>query len=105
VGLALLGVQLALLDQFADLAAGHVRGLVEARLDELLVDVLEHHWDARCGDRLGDLAAHRSGADDGGSEHEHACLSPLLAGRAGSESLDDRSRHDSHTASGRVLAG
>jgi len=27
--------------------------------------------DARGGDRLGDLAAHRPGAHDGGFEHEH----------------------------------
>ena len=52
--------------------AGHVRGLVQARLDERLVDVLQHHGDARRGDCLGDLATHRSCADDSGLEHEHA---------------------------------
>ena len=68
----LLGGDLAPLGEFADLALGHVRGLVEPGLHERLVDVLEHHGDARGGDGLGDLAAHRPGADDGGFEHEHA---------------------------------
>ena len=56
----------------ADLALGDVAGLVEACLHERVVDVLEHYGDARGGDRLGDLAAHRPGAHDGGFEHEHA---------------------------------
>ena len=77
--LGLLGGDLALLGELADLPAGDVARLVEARLHERLVDVLEHHGDARGGDRLGDLAAHRPGAHDGGFEHEHAVLS-LLAG-------------------------
>ena len=46
--------------------------LVEARLHELLLDVLEDDGDAGGGDGLGDLAAHRSCADDGGLEDEHA---------------------------------
>ena len=62
----------ALLGELADLALGHVAGLLETRLHERVVDVLEHHGDARGGDRLGDLSAHRPGADDGGFEHEHA---------------------------------
>ena len=38
---------------------------------ELLVDVLEHDRDAGVGDHVGDLAAHRAGADHAGLEHEH----------------------------------
>src|SRR6202022_4398560 len=49
-----------------------VAGLLEARLHERVVDVLEDYGDAGGGDRLGDLAAHRPGAHDGGFEHEHA---------------------------------
>jgi len=68
----------AALHQFVDLAFGHSTGLIEARLHELLVDVLEHNRNSRHGDRLGDLAAHRPGAHHGGLEHEHV-LAPLLA--------------------------
>ena len=50
---------------------GDVARLVEAGVDELLLDVLEDDGDAGGGDGLGDLAAHRPGADDGGLEHEH----------------------------------
>ena len=70
--LALLGAEAPLLDQFGDLPGGHVAGLVDARLHERLVDVLEDHRHAGGGDRLGDLAAHRSGAHYRGLEHEHA---------------------------------
>ena len=63
--------ELALLDQPGDLALGDVARLVEAGLDELVLDVLEHDGDAGGGDGLGDLAAHGAGADDGGLEHEH----------------------------------
>ena len=61
----------ALLHQPGDLALGDVARLVEAGLDELVLDVLEHDGDAGGGDGLGDLAAHGAGADDGGLEHEH----------------------------------
>ena len=61
----------ALLDQAVDLALGDVARLVEAGLDELVLDVLEHDGGAGGGDGLGDLAAHGAGADDGGLEHEH----------------------------------
>ena len=60
----LLGGDLAPLGEFADLAASHVRSLVEPGLHERVVDVLEHHGDARGGDRLGDLATHGPSADD-----------------------------------------
>ena len=71
LGVGLLLGDLALLDELADLAGGHVARLVEAGVDELLLDVLEHDGDAGGGDRLRDLAAHGAGADDGGLEHEH----------------------------------
>jgi hypothetical protein len=72
LSLALLGREPALLDELSDLATGDVAGLIETCLDECVVDVLEHHGDTRGGDRLGYLAAHGAGANDGGSEHEHA---------------------------------
>ena len=64
--------ELALLDQAGDLALGDVAGLGQPGVDEVLVDVLEDDRDPCGGDRLGDLAAHRAGADDGGLEDEHA---------------------------------
>ena len=48
-----------------------LRASVEAGVDELLLDVLEDDGDPGGGDRLGDLPAHGSGADDGGLEDEH----------------------------------
>ena len=75
VGL-LLG-ELLLLDQAAELALGDLAGLLQALVDELLVDVLEHDGDVGGRDHLRDLAAHRAGADDGGFEHEHGCLAVL----------------------------
>ena len=78
---ALLLGQLAALDQFPDLARGHVAGLVEPGLHELVVDVLELHGDARGRDRLGDLAPHRPRAYDGCLEHEHAAFLDSLARR------------------------
>ena len=50
---------------------GDLARLGEPGLDELVLDVLQHDGDARGGDGLGDLAAHGSGADDGGLEDEH----------------------------------
>jgi hypothetical protein len=78
-GLALLLGQLALVDELADLALGHVAGLYEAGVDELLLDVLEDDGDPRGGDRLGDLAAHRPRADDRSFEYVHASLPIKLA--------------------------
>ena len=75
VGL-LLG-DLLLLDQAAELALGDLAGLLQALVDELLVDVLEHDGDVGGRDHLRDLAPHRAGADDGGFEHEHGCLAVL----------------------------
>ena len=62
---------LLLRDQAGQLALGHVAGLGQAGVDELLLDVLEDDWDADGRDHLGDLPAHGSGADDGGFEDEH----------------------------------
>ena len=59
-------------DERAELAFGHLPGLLEARVDELLLHVLQDHGYAGGGDDLGDLAAHRAGPHDGGFEHEHA---------------------------------
>ena len=64
-------VSLLLLDEPASWPCGDVARLLEAGVDELLLDVLEHDGDVGGGDRLGDLAAHGAGADDGGLEHEH----------------------------------
>ena len=69
VGL-LLG-QLLLRDEPVELALGDAAGLLDALVDELLVDVLEHDVDVGGGDRLGDLAPHRSGTDDCSLEDEH----------------------------------
>src|SRR3712207_7304846 len=49
----------------------------QAEVDELLVDVLEHHGDVGGRDDLGDLPAHGPGADDRGFEDEHGCLAPF----------------------------
>ena len=74
LGLRLLGAQLLALHEPVELAPGDVSRLLQARLHQLLVDVLEHDWYSRRGDCLGDLAAHRPGADNGGFEHEHALV-------------------------------
>ena len=67
----LLVAEPALLHQPGDLAPGDLARLVEAGLDELVPDVLEHDGDPGGGDGLGDLTAHGAGSDDGGLEHEH----------------------------------
>jgi hypothetical protein len=77
--LGLLGGDLALLGEFVDLSGRHVAGLVEPRLHERVVDVLQHHRNPRGGDRLGDLAAHRPCTDNCCSEHEH-CFSVTPSG-------------------------
>ena len=59
-------------------ALGHLARLLEPGVDELLLDVLEDDRDVGGGDRLGDLAAHRAGADDGGLEDEHAWRTWLI---------------------------
>src|SRR6185437_2241259 len=79
LGVGLLGGDLAALGEFADLPARDVRGLLQPGLHERLVDVLEHHGDARGGDRLGDLPAHGSSADDRCLRYEHAWISSLWA--------------------------
>ena len=67
----LLLAELALLDELRGLALRHLAGLVEAGVDEALVDVLEHDGNVRARDHLRDLAAHHAGADDRGLEDEH----------------------------------
>src|SRR4051812_26039042 len=69
--LALVLADLLLLDQLPDLALGDLLGLLEAGVDELLLDVLQHDVDVRGGQHLGDLSTHGSGADHGGFENEH----------------------------------
>ena len=71
---ALLGGDALLLYELGDLALGDFARLIETRLHEVLVDVLEHDRESGGGDRLGDLATHGARSDDGGLEHEHACL-------------------------------
>ena len=73
-GVGLLLGQLLLRDELVELPLGHLARLLEAVVDELLLDVLEHDRDVGGGDRLRDLAAHRPGADDGGLEYEHHLL-------------------------------
>src|SRR3954452_16353791 len=62
---------LLLLDQAGELALRHLLRLLEALVDELLVDVLENDVDVRGGEHLADLPAHGSRADHGGFEYEH----------------------------------
>jgi hypothetical protein len=50
---------------------GHLPGLLETGVDELLLHVLEDDGDARGGDHLSDLAAHGPSPDHGGFEDEH----------------------------------
>src|SRR4051794_12179973 len=64
--------ELPLLHQLRDLALSDLARLFQSRVDELGVDVLEHHRDPRRRDDLGDLAAHHPRADDSCFEHEHA---------------------------------
>src|SRR5439155_11489382 len=75
--------QLLLLHQAAELSLGDLARLLQAGVDELLVDVLEDDGDVCVGDRLGDLAAHRSGADDGGLEYEQEVPSGFRLGAEG----------------------
>ena len=72
LGVGLLLGDLLLLDEAAELALRDLAGLLQTLVDELLLDVLEHDGHVGGGEHLGDLAAHRAGADDGGFEHEHA---------------------------------
>ena len=69
--IGLLGVDLLLFHQAGKLALGHLARLRQARVDELLLDVLHHHRHVRRGDHLGDLTAHRPGAEHRGLEYEH----------------------------------
>ncbi len=72
VGLLL--VDLLLADEAPELRLGHLASLLEALVDELLVDVLQHDGNLGGRDHLGDLPSHRAGAYDGGFEYEHAVL-------------------------------
>ncbi len=72
LGLRLLGGDLALLGELADLPLGDPARLVKAGLNERLLDVLQDDRDAGGRDRLGDLPAHGPCADDRCLEHEHA---------------------------------
>ncbi len=46
-------------------------GLVQALVDEPLIDVLEHDGDVGVGDHVRDLTTHRPSADHGSFEDEH----------------------------------
>ena len=63
--------ELALLDELRRRLLGHLAGLLEPRVHEFLVDVLEQDGDVGGRDHLGDLAAHHARADDRRFEHEH----------------------------------
>ena len=86
-GVGLLLGQLLLGDELVELALGHLAGLLEPGVDELLLDVLDHDGDVGGGDRLGDLAAHRAAAEDGGLEDEH---SAPIVGSEGCRGYPDR---------------
>ena len=92
LGRGLLLGQPPLLDQAIDLRPRDVARLVEAGLDELVLDVLEDHGDAGGGDGLGDLAAHGAGADDGGLEHEHGAAGYREPSRSAATSVRKRRR-------------
>ena len=77
----LLGGDPALLGELADLRGGDVARLLQTRLHERVVDILELYGETRCGDRLGDLAAHGAGAHDGGLEHEHVAVPSVGEGQ------------------------
>ena len=62
---------LLLLDQVAELRLGHLPGLLEPDVHELLLDVLEDDRDPRGGDHLSNLTAHGPGAHHSGFEDEH----------------------------------
>src|SRR4051794_19458102 len=82
VGL-LLG-DLLLLDLRSGLDLRYLFGLLQALVDELLVDVLEDYGNAGRADDLGDLATHRAGSDDGGFRYEHGRRGYKLASSAAS---------------------
>ena len=65
------GRELVLGDELAHLALGHLAGLLQPGVDELLVDVLEQDGDVGGGHDLGDLPAHDARADHRGFEDEH----------------------------------
>jgi hypothetical protein len=69
--LRLLLRDLALLDELGDLLVRHLAGLLEPRVHESLVNVLEQDGHVGGRDHLGDLAAHDAGAHDRRFEHEH----------------------------------
>jgi hypothetical protein len=69
--LGLLGADLLLLDEPLVLPLGHLARLLQARVHELLIHVLEHHGDVGGRQHLGDLPAHDAGSDDPGFEYEH----------------------------------
>ena len=71
LGIGLLLGDLLLLDQPGELSLRDLLGLLQAGVDEFLLDVLQDDVDAGGGDDLGDLASHRPGADDGRLEYEH----------------------------------
>ena len=78
LALACSSVIFSFFDQALELALGDLAGLLQALVDELLVDVLEDHRQVGGGQRLGDLAAHRAGADDRGLEYEHVLEPPRV---------------------------
>jgi hypothetical protein len=72
---------LLLLHEAGKLALSDLFGLLEPCVDELLVDVLQDDVDVRGGQHLGDLPAHRAGADHGGFEYEHVEFLRTVRGR------------------------
>jgi len=69
-GVGLLLGHFLLGDEPVEAGLGQLARLVEAVVDELLLDVLEHNREIRRRDRLGDFAAHRAGADHCRLEYE-----------------------------------
>ncbi len=68
-------VEAATFDEPRELRRAHPACLVDRRVEQRAVYVLERDIHARGGDRLRDLAAHDPGAHDAGPSYVHAALS------------------------------
>ena len=76
-GVRLLLGDLLLPHQAGELTLGHLARLLQPGVDELLLDVLDHHRDVGRGDHLSDLASHRPGAEHRSLEYEHEAAKPI----------------------------
>ena len=85
LGVGLLLADLLLAHQTGEEVARDLLRLGQTGVHELLLDVLEHDRHTGRGDDLGDLAAHRAGADDRGLEDEHALRCAFRSGEEDGE--------------------